>query len=224
MRLNIPGYTHDVRRIVHELGIIWNAFLRGQLAVFLIVTAAYMVTFSILGVRFFYGLALLAGAGRFVPYIGQWVSWGVSMLVAYSQGYTLFGMEPGIYVVVVFVTAVVTDGLIDNLISPRIFSNALKIHPAAVLVAAIVGYSMIGAMGIILAAPVLATTKLILDYLFSKLLNQDPWDNFVRASPPLNLFAMLRQRGKALWSFLKQTARSFISWLSRTLQSVGGRR
>ncbi len=224
LRIDIPGYTQDLKRIVRELSMIWNAFLRGQLVVFLIVTTFYMVTFSILGVSFFYGLALLAGAGRFVPYIGQWISWGVSMLVAYSQGYTLFGMEQGTYVLVVFITAIATDGLIDNFISPRIFSNALKIHPAAVMVAAIVGFNMIGVMGIILAAPVLATLKLVMDYLFSKLLDQDPWANIVRASPPQRFRFAVRDRVKAVWSFLKECSVRVYAWFSQRVRSALGRR
>ena len=47
----------------------------------------------------------------------------------------------------------------DNYISPRFFGRTLDIHPAAVLVAAIFMASLLGVVGIFLAAPVVATIK-----------------------------------------------------------------
>jgi predicted PurR-regulated permease PerM len=221
--LDIPGYAYDVKRLMIELNNIWNAFLRGQLVVFLLVTTAYMVIYSVLGVQFFYGLALLAGLGRFIPYLGQWVAWGVALLVAFSQGYTLFGLDPGSYVLVVFATGVLTDSLIDNFITPRIFSTALKIHPAAVMVTAIVALNAIGIVGVILAAPVLATGKLVVDYLFNKMLDQNPWAHFVHASPQ-HFRTSLREGVNAIWSFVKRLSIQIYQWLSQRLHSAFGRR
>lgn len=183
--LPIPAYREDFRRIGQELSIIWNAFLRGQLIIFILTTTIYTITFGILGVRYYFGLALLAGFARFLPYIGSIISWTTYSVVAFSQGYTLFGLTPDHYMLLVFGTAWTTDTIFDNLISPRVFSNALKIHPAAVMVTALIGFNLIGIIGIVLSAPVLATLKLIFDYTLHKLLDLDPWADLERTLPPV---------------------------------------
>jgi hypothetical protein len=45
------------------------------------------------------------------------------------------------------------------------------------MVAALVFAGLFGLVGVLLAAPVMATLKLVLNYVFKKLLDQDPWDN-----------------------------------------------
>ena len=71
--------------------------------------------------------------------------------------------------------ALLVDQVFDNLISPRIFGDTLGVHPAAVLVAALVAANLIGIIGLVLAAPVLATINLFGRYIIRKMFDQDPW-------------------------------------------------
>jgi predicted PurR-regulated permease PerM len=220
IHLPIPGYREDFRRIEQELSIIWNAFLRGQLILFTLTTTIYTITFGILGVRYYFGLALLAGFARFLPYIGPLISWTTDSIVAFSQGYTLFGLTPAYYMLVVLGTAWVTDTIIDNLISPQIFSNALKIHPAAVIVCALLGFNLMGIIGIVLAAPVLATLKLIFDYTLHKLLDLDPWADLERALPPLPLHQMAWQCLQSLAKTLRLVTNQVRTLIQRLRKSM----
>lgn len=203
LNLQIPGYREDFKRMGQELTIIWNVFLRGQLIVFVLTTTIYTITMGILGVRYYFGLALLAGLARFLPYIGPLISWSVDGVVAFSQGYTFFGLAPEYYALMVLCTAWTTDTIIDNLITPRIFSNALRIHPAAVMVCALIGFNTMGIIGIVLAAPVLATIKLVFDYTVRKLLDIDPWANFERTSPPIPIYLIVIQYFHTIINFLR---------------------
>jgi predicted PurR-regulated permease PerM len=54
-------------------------------------------------------------------------------------------------------------------------SDALEVHPAAVLVMVIISASLFGLVGVLLAAPVLASLKLIFTYIVRKLMDADPW-------------------------------------------------
>jgi predicted PurR-regulated permease PerM len=185
--MNIPGYEEDIQRMRIELGRIWNAFLRGQLIIILLIVSTYSVLLGGFGVHYFYGLALLAGLARFIPYVGPAVAWTAYGLVSYFQGTTLFGMPPLPYALMVVGVAWVTDMIMDNFVAPRLLGNALKVHPAAVMIAALVGVSLLGVIGVILAAPVLATAKLGLEYILKKLSDQDPWIGMetVQPVPPL---------------------------------------
>jgi hypothetical protein len=61
--------------------------------------------------------------------------------------------------------------------------DTLKVHPAAVMVAAIVFASLFGILGVLLAAPVMATVALVATYVIRKLFDIDPWLGFETRKP-----------------------------------------
>jgi len=176
LNLRIPGYTDDLQRMGHELSKIWNAFIRGQIIVVLITVIIYTIFLGSMGIEFFFGLAIVAALGRFVPYVGAWITWITYGLVALLQGQTIFNIPSGIYMLIILGCAMLIDTLLDNLLVPKIMSENLKVHPALVLVGALIAVNLLGIVGILLAAPMLATLKLIFDYILKKLADQDPWE------------------------------------------------
>jgi predicted PurR-regulated permease PerM len=172
----IPGYSYDLRRFRSEFGKIWNAFLRGQLILFFLSVSVYTVVLTLFGVRFSFWLALLAGFGRFLPYVGPALVWTVYALVTFFQGSTLFNLSPLGYTALVLGVSVVIDSIFDNYVSPRFLGYTLKVHPAAVLIAALIAANIIGIVGVLLAAPVLATLKLLSQYTLRKMFDMDPWE------------------------------------------------
>jgi predicted PurR-regulated permease PerM len=185
INVEIPGYAKDLERLGHELARIWNAFLRGQIIIFFLAVTIYIILLSILGVRYAIGLAFLAGLARFVPYVGPTVNWVVLTLVSYFQSYKLFGLEPLQYALLVLGVALLVDQIFDNFVSPRILSSALRVHPAGVLVAAIVAANLLGILGVVIAAPILATVTLFWQYTMRKMLDLNPWPEAeVRQLPP----------------------------------------
>jgi predicted PurR-regulated permease PerM len=185
LKVELPGYIFDFERLGRELARIWNAFLRGQIIIFMLAVIVYTILLSVLGVRYAIGLAFLAGLARFVPYVGPAANWFVLILVAYFQDYKLFDLPPLYYTLLVLGLALIIDQIFDNLISPRILSDALKVHPAAVLVAAIVAANLLGILGVVVAAPILATVTLLWQYTMRKMLDLNPWpEEEIRQPPP----------------------------------------
>lgn len=174
-KLNVPGYNEDISRLGSELSRIWNAFLRGQIIIFFLTVIVYTIMLSALGLRYAIGLAFLAGLSRFLPYIGPAINWVILVLVAYFQPFKLFGMEPLSYTLLVVGLALIIDQIFDNLVSPRIMADALRVHPAGVLVMAIVSANLLGILGVVIAAPFLATLQLFGRYVLRKMFDQDPW-------------------------------------------------
>ena len=195
LKVEIPGYIEDFKRLGLELGRIWNAFLRGQMIVFTLAFIFYLFVLSILGVRYAIGLALLAGISKFLPYIGPAMVWIALALVTYFQSFKLFGMDPIAYTLLVIAVALVFDQFLDGLITPRIMADALSVHPAAVLVSALVFADLIGILGIIIAAPMLATFILFGRYMGRKMFDRDPWppkDDSAKSTSPLKLLEAVR--------------------------------
>jgi predicted PurR-regulated permease PerM len=206
--LSIPGHAGDVRRLGMQLGQIWNAFLRGQVIIVLITIVTYTVILGVLGVKFFFGLALLAGLARFVPYVGPFIAWTTYGLVAYFQGSTIFGISPFVYAGIVVGLAWVTDLFMDNYVTPLLMSNALKVHPAAVMVSALVALNLLGVVGVVLAAPVLATVQLLLNYIFAKLFDRNPWEGIQTISPPSPISHSLHSAQQQLLAIGKKVLKS----------------
>lgn len=173
--VEIPGYDADVRRLAFELRRIWNAFLRNQLIMFGLVVVTYTILMTVLGVRYSYAIGIMAGLARFVPYLGPLTTWTVTFLVAYFQGWNYFGLLPWQYTILVLGLAMLTDSIFDNLVSPRLQGKTLGVHPAAVLIAAIVAANLIGIIGLVFAAPVLATLTLLGRYAIRKMLDLNPF-------------------------------------------------
>lgn len=201
IKIDLPGYSHDLKRFGQELGLIWNAFLRGQIIIFIITVIIYFIVLSVLGVQYAIGLSLAAGFARFVPYVGPAINWTALALVTFFQPFKLFGMEPIYYTLLVFLIALFIDQIFDNILSPRIMADALRVHPAAVLVAAIISASLLGVLGVVIAAPMLATLQLIGQYTVRKMLDLDPWPPSEKrrvAPKSFKLFSRLRLMWKSI--------------------------
>lgn len=173
--IQIPGYYADTSHLWNRLIIIWNKFLRGQLLISLLTALAYVILLTFLGMRFTLAIALMAAAARFVPWVGPAITWFVTALVALLQTNNYLGLQPLAYAILVLVCCLVLDQIIDNMVVPRLLGKTLGLHPAGVLISALLLARTIGIVGLLLAAPVLATLVLVSQYVTRKMLDLDPW-------------------------------------------------
>jgi predicted PurR-regulated permease PerM len=184
IQVNIPIYAEDIRRMGEKLGSIWNAFLRGQIIIFFLTSIVYAIFLSIMGVRYALVLALITGFANFIPYVGPAINWVILGLVTFFQASNVFGLSPFAYMAVIIIVAILIDQLFNNLINPRVMASALRVHPAFVLIAALLAANLIGVLGVIIAAPLLATVTLAGTYIVRKLLDRDPWPPEEKTPPP----------------------------------------
>jgi len=171
----IPEYDYDIRRMSRQLRITWDSFFRGQIVIFMMVFVVYLIVLSGLGVRYPVALATMTGFAVFFPYVGAWTTSIVLVLVTFIQPANYFGLPSWQYAAMILIISLSINFIFDNYISPRFFGRALDIHPAAVLVSALLMASLLGLVGVFLAAPVVATLKLLGLYVFRKMIDLDPW-------------------------------------------------
>ncbi len=183
--ITIPGYDYDIRRLSRELGRTWNIYLRGQFFIILMVIISAWALFSILGLRYSLAIALLTGVARFIPYIGPITTNIITFVVAIFQSSNYFNLEPLYYALLVVGLAIVFDQIYDNVITPRILGESLGVHPAAVLIAALILAQSIGFVGLVLAAPVLASLRLLIRYMGRKMFDLDPWPEPEETKPAI---------------------------------------
>jgi predicted PurR-regulated permease PerM len=204
VHIEIPGYDQDSRRLVREITMIWDAFLRGQLVISLLIVISYYILLTILGARLSMAIALMAGVAAFVPYVGPLITWIVVAVITYLQPSNYFGLEPLTYVIMVLAACLILNQIFDSYITPRMMGQALGVHPAGVLIAALVAANLIGFLGLVLAAPALATVTLLGRYISRKMLDLDPWP-MVEARPrdTTPVWVRFGRRAQVLWRWLR---------------------
>jgi predicted PurR-regulated permease PerM len=170
-------YREDFHKLLGETGRVWQAFLRGQVILALAMGLSSWAVFAILGLRFSLGLGLIAGLMEFVPLFGPIIAGLLAVLVALFQPGNWWGLSPLVYALVVLGGAVVLQQLENNILVPRIIGHSLNLHPLIVLLAALAGGILAGVLGILLAAPTVASLRMWLGYVYRKTVGLDSWPN-----------------------------------------------
>ena len=93
-------------------------------------------------------------------------------------------MSPWELAAAVIILMLVVQQLENNLLVPRIVGQALDLHPLVVLVGVFMGASLAGILGAVLAAPVIASLKLLGSYTWRKMLDLPPFPKPEPEPPP----------------------------------------
>lgn len=165
-----PRYKDEWLPLFERSGQAVGSFFRGQLLVALIVGAMSCLVFLLIDLPFWLPIGLLAGFFNIIPLIGPFVGGAVAVLVG---GVTA---GPGLAVKAALAMLVVQQ--IDNhFISPKVMGWAVRLHPVAVMVALILGLSLGGMLGMLLAVPALGVIKIVaVHYYETRVLGN--WDYF----------------------------------------------
>jgi predicted PurR-regulated permease PerM len=164
------GYQEDMARLLHELGRVWNHYLRGQVILSLIMGAAMWLIASALGLPHPLIFALIAALMEFIPNIGPTVALlppAVTALFATSttlpelSGMPIALLVAGLWALMQQLEAVA--------LVPKIVGGSLHLHPAVMMLAVIWGASVGGVVGIIIAGPIIASVRILVQYVYGRL-------------------------------------------------------
>lgn len=179
-----PGYRLDTERILREFGRIWQAYLRGQIVLAFIIFLAVWASLSILGVQNAFGLGVLSGFLEFLPVVGPFIGTGVAAVFALFQPSNYLGVEPVTYAIIVIGAMIIIQQIENNILVPRIVGGSLDLHPLVVIIGVFIGATLAGIIGAILAAPILATVKLLGTYAWRKMFDLPPFPEPEETTPP----------------------------------------
>jgi hypothetical protein len=128
------------------------------------------------GVRNALILGIMAGVLEIIPNIGPTIAAIPAVLIAYFQGSTYLPLSNGWFALLVIGLYVVIQQVENNILVPRIIGRSLNLHPLVVIVGAIAGARLAGILGMFLAAPMLASLRILGNYVYCKLLDLEPFD------------------------------------------------
>ena len=144
-------------RTVGRISAMIRSFIAGNALVGLINTLVSGIVFWQLGIPYFYFLGIISGFASLVPNLGVFLA----LLPPLAGGIGLLN-KSGVGIVVV--TVVGLHVLSMNVLFPKIVGKRLRLNPLAITLALLFWAWIWGAMGLILAVPLVGATKIICDY------------------------------------------------------------
>ena len=151
-----PAIGYVAGRIHTVLG----AYLRGQLLLIVIMSVVTWLALNFLfGLRYALLIAVATGFLEVLPFIGPAAAALMAGAVALAQG------GPGMALGVLILYLVLRQGE-DQLVMPFVVGRAVDLHPLATIFAVLAGGALAGVLGVLLAVPVAAAIKVILDFLY----------------------------------------------------------
>jgi len=158
-RLIPPRHRAVASNLITRINFVISSYVRNQLVIALAMGVLYAIGFAVARVPLALSIGLLSGLLNFIPYLGTLTGLTLSLLfVALDGG----GIARILGVLAVFVIVQSVEGYY---LTPKLLGGSLDLHPMWVLVGLMIGGSLFGILGIILAVPVIAIAKVALDFL-----------------------------------------------------------
>lgn len=165
----LPGnWRREGEEIVRKVNKVLGDYLRAQLILVVIMSTLTYIGLVIMGVKYALVLAIFTGFAEIIPFIGPVIAAAIAMLVAYTDGVSFWGLDPVWQMAAVGIYYTILRQLEDLFVIPNILGRMTKLHPVAVLFAVLLGGHLFGVLGVILAVPLTASLKVVLEHLLSR--------------------------------------------------------
>jgi predicted PurR-regulated permease PerM len=167
------AYHMRLARIIHNLETIVGGYMRGQIITCTSIGLFTFVLLTVFGVPNALSLALFAALVDVVPFVGVIVAGFLAVLSALPRGLPVTAAVLGCMLVYMEFES--------RILVPRVYWHVLRLSPTTVILALLVGGTLLGVMGALLALPIAAGLQMILEELRVEMPGDDSDDRTVRA-------------------------------------------
>lgn len=153
----LPERRRLLSQVGNEMDIQIANYVRGKVIEILVVGVVTYVSFLFLGLNYSALLALMVGLSVVIPYIGAaLVTLPVAMIAFFQWGWS----NEFLYLMLVYG---VTQALDGNVLVPLLFSEAVNLHPVAIIIAVLVFGGLWGFWGVFFAIPLATLIKAVMN-------------------------------------------------------------
>ncbi len=152
-----PETRHTAYETVGLISRMVRGFLVGNLLIGLFIGGVSTAIFGFLHLPYFYFFGVVSGFLSLIPYLGI-------VLAVLPPLFVGFGQLTSSGIVMLVATVIILHLLALNVLYPKVLGGRLQLNPLVVTLALLFWGWMWGAMGLILAVPITAATKIILDH------------------------------------------------------------
>jgi len=188
-----PEVVHVVSQVTRVVG----GFVRGQLLVALIVGVLSSVGLALLGVPFWLLIGLIAGFLNVIPFIGPFAGGFLAAVVSL----VFRDLTTALWAVGMFTAVQQFD---NHVISPNILKSRVQLNPVFILLALLLGGSIGGFFGLLVAVPVAAALRVLVGHVWHTRVLDESWEEAAESmiteyEPPSreSLVRRLRRAGDA---------------------------
>ena len=152
-----------VKSLASEIDNTLSAFVRGMIAVCMVLGIYYATALSLIGLEFGLIIGFIAGLVSFIPYVGALLGGVLAIGLALIQFWGDFELVA--LVVGVFIVGQIFEG---NILTPKLVGNSVGLHPVSLILALSLFGAFFGFIGLLLAVPLAASAGVILRFLIKK--------------------------------------------------------
>lgn len=142
-----------VAAVSRDITIKVSAWLGGQLVLGAIIGITSAIGLWLLGIPFFYVLALISGVGELIPVVGPFLSAIPAIAVAATVSINK--------VLLVILFFVLQQQFENHVLVPKVMQRQVGVSPVTVIVALLIGGKLLGIVGAILAVPTAAILQVV---------------------------------------------------------------
>ncbi|HUJ59461.1 MAG TPA: AI-2E family transporter [Kofleriaceae bacterium] len=151
----VPRHHHvKLSKVLLELEVIVGGYVRGQLITSAAIALFVFVVLTLCGARNALALALFAGLTDIIPFVGGYIASTPVVLAVTPDGLVV--------AIVVAVLMVMYQEFESRILVPRVYGKTLRLAPALVVVALLVGGTVGGILGALLALPIAAGLQMLI--------------------------------------------------------------
>ena len=143
-----------------QISLMLRSFIAGNFIIGLFIGIGSMVVFGFLGLPYFYFLGLISGFLSLVPYLGVLLA----LLPPLAAGLGALNLTSFI---IIGVTVFGLHIFAMNVLYPKVLGKRLQLNPLVVSIGLLIWGWMWGAMGLVLAVPIMGAVKIICDHVSS---------------------------------------------------------
>jgi len=153
------AHRKNTVRLLKDIDTALGSYIRGQFIVCVIVGALAYGGYLLIGMPYALLLAGIVAITNIIPYLGPFFGAAPALLVASTVSLKM--------VMLVAVVNTICQILEGNVISPQVVGRTLHMHPLTIIFALLVGGEIAGVIGMIIAVPIFAAVKVIIQHVFA---------------------------------------------------------
>lgn len=151
-------FRGEAQAMMTEINRALNGFFRGQLVVSIFVGLFVYLGLFLLKIPYALFIGLIAGLFDIIPYFGP--------VLGFLPAAAFALLKSPLTVLWVLLLFAAANQIENGIISPKIIGDRVGLHPLVVIFAVLVGGDLLGILGMLIAVPVAATLRVVLEHFF----------------------------------------------------------